>query len=563
MFLEKGEWYLKNILILNLSMLREGSKLCGYKSDEGIIEGINTNDAPAKYIIKKLHTERKQLDEIICIKTNEAEKAYEAYSSMIGDFCCELQCDKPEIFSVNGNFEGTDIERTVKDVLSYIEKDDSIYLDTTGGARNSSYLLMFITRFLEFEGIKLEKAVYSIFNKDDSEKNQISDVTELYSMFNLINAANTFTSFGNADELAEIFKDTKNEQIRDVISVLREFSDGVMLCQTNLSDIIERLNKSLNSVSDTEGATGTNEILFCRIIDVIKRKFNISDDKPELDYPDIIRWCIENNLIQQAVTIYNEKIPEYLYRKGYFVPSDSILKHYKKEAAMEYEMYYKGLACTLNETHVMKVLEKISRSDEMLSKVTGFSTFNEAALDNNFRRLIQRDKTVQLQKNMTLLFSVKKEMFNIRGYRYNSDIIEKHFYENPKLTKYKAVTNVKAGTFAGFLKELKNRKDIQNMLFSCNSSTEYTLANFEKMLDDNDDFTISEKITVTQMKEILNDSIYIKNMIRNVVNHASGESFSTPELKNYFKSLGYNVSDLISVKEIKEILTNALDKLTI
>ncbi len=563
---------MKNILILNLSRLRitkgdsSNEKKTGkYKSDEGTIYGINTNDAPAKYIIKKLMSEGKKLDRIICIKTAEAGSAYEKYTEMIHEFCDGIQCRSPEIIPVSGSYEGTDMGPVVKNVLDNIKKDDRIYLDTTGGARNSSYLLMFITRFLEYEGIKLEKAVYSLYN-EGSENNQITDVTNLYSMFDLINAANTFTSFGNADELARIFKGTENEQIKEVIEVLREFSDSVTLCQTNLSDVLERLNKSLISVSEQTDLSDTGEILFCRIVDVIKNKFNISDDKPEIDYPDIIRWCIENNLVQQAVTIYNEKIPEYLYRKGYFTASEDVYNFYKKNHgsfSMEYEMYYQGLAHTVNEAHVMKTVERIMKNVSLTDLVTKAPSFNEAALNNDLRRLIQRDNTIRLQKDMTLLFKVKKALFSSSGSRLDVKTVERNFNSNPELKKLKAAAQISSNTFTKYLKALKCRNDIQVLLFSRSSSMEYVLSNFEEMIENNDDFKISEKITSSQMKEILCDSVYVKKWIRNVINHASEESEANEELEQYFKSQGYNVSGSLGVSEIKDIITNALNKLVL
>ena len=35
------------------------------------------------------------------------------------------------------------------------------------------------------------------------------------------------------------------------------------------------------------------------------------------DYLKITQWCIDNGLIQQALTVFNEKMPRYLFNKGY------------------------------------------------------------------------------------------------------------------------------------------------------------------------------------------------------------------------------------------------------
>lgn len=557
---------MKNILILNISISPSTvPDEQTYTSDVGDISGVYTNDAPAKYIIKSLFNSGYTLDRIVCVTTKEAQKAYMLYRSMIENYCSSLGCAVPDIREVTGSFEGNNIAAIVRDVLAYIENDDRIYIDTTGGARNSSYMLMFMTRFLEYEGIRLEKAVYSVLDKNNSANNKITDVTELYNMFDLINAANTFTSFGNADELAEVFRKSDNQNIISVINALTDFADSVTLCQTNLSEVLERLNHSLSSVIPDTETDDPREILFCRIVDVIRRKFNITDSKPDIDYPDIIRWCIDNNLIQQAITIYSEKIPEYLYRKKYFIPSDKILEYFIKKLScysLEYELFYKGLLNTIPNTHIIKAIQIVLHDKIMTDIVSKSSTLMMAVgQSDELRKLIQPD--AKLQSDFTTLFKVKNAMFGTNGARLSAMDIERNFNQNPELRSMKGAAKLKSGVFSGYMKELCTRPDIQKLLFKKTSEQTYIISHFEEMLCNNEDFRLSDDITVSNMKDIINDSLYIKKWIRNVVNHAADESDSGGKLKEYFESLGYSVSDSFRVSDIKKIITEALDKLTI
>ena len=560
-------WILKNILILNLSRLLNNkpddeAEPYTFQSDQGEIRGINTNDAPAKYIIKKLHNEGKRLDLIICIKTTEAETAYTEYVKMIKAYCSKYNYSVPVTEPVSGNYEGTNMASVVKSVLAFIDADDHIYLDTTGGARNSSYLLMFITRFIEYEGIKLEQAVYSLLDKVNASNNRITDTTDIYSMFDLINAANTFTSFGNADELSDIFRDSENENIRRTIDALRNFADGVMLCRTDLSDTLHELNESLNAVSKDMESDDPREILFCRIVDVIKRKFRITDSNPVIDYPDIIHWCIDNNLIQQAVTIYCEKMPEYLYRKKYFIPSETTETYYRKQKSsfpFEYQLLYFGLMSTLPDSFIIKVIRKI-KDDKYLRKVFYVSeSLEEACKDETFNEYISGLMTDELKDDIQLLFSARRLLFDNDGKRRTDEDINELMTE-PTLGPLGFIAEMSASNPVKMLNEISDKAEIQMKLFSKSASQEYVLSEFEKMIKDNSEFSLADDVSVSELKTILTDCLYIKKWIRNVVNHAAEEG-NNSSLKELFDSAGYNTSDKFCVSDVKEVLNNALSKL--
>lgn len=43
------------------------------------------------------------------------------------------------------------------------------------------------------------------------------------------------------------------------------------------------------------------------------------------DYYSIVKWCVENGLVQQALTIFTEKIPSYIIGKNYMKVSDAVI----------------------------------------------------------------------------------------------------------------------------------------------------------------------------------------------------------------------------------------------
>ena len=143
---------------------------------------------------------------------------------------------------------------------------------------------------------------------------EIKDIRNVYNMFNLINAANSFASFGNSKEFASFFKDSDNPDIKSVIDVMNEFSDEIALCRTaKLSKTLMDLNTKLNKIQ-TLGDVSENELMFKSLIGMIRNKFGFEMDGT-IEYTDVIKWCLDNRMIQQAVTLYVEKMPEFIFNK--------------------------------------------------------------------------------------------------------------------------------------------------------------------------------------------------------------------------------------------------------
>lgn len=349
-----------NILLLFLSKLPEKTKTdkdqITFVDDAGReFSGIYTNDAPAKSIMSLLKSADQQLDRIICATSPEAmEGAFDKYSQMIADYALEQGMSMPEIVSVQWDRDDHVLKVTA-DILAHIvsaerqpqdhrqetgrvagrkgissmedalDEDIHIYFDATGGFRSANYALLFVVRFLEYSGIKCKKVVYATY----PAPYRIEDLNDVYKMFDLINAADSFTSYGNAGKLKDFYAGNGNQEIRKLIEAMNEFSEAIGLCDiARLDDILINFNRALD---DFKSGASASDRLFSSIIDVIKQKFAITEEN-EIDYMHLIEWCIDNNLLQQALTIYTEKIPVYLYEKGYFIINNPDIKKNLKES---------------------------------------------------------------------------------------------------------------------------------------------------------------------------------------------------------------------------------------
>ena len=347
-----------NIIITNLSKLRSDSTDNEYISELDNIKvvGKNTNDAPVKYLIRHITDKGEAVNKIIVVTTPEAKTALEAFKETVKPFFDEeenIENIVDEVDAKDGEFT-----ETINKITKKFSSGDCAYIDTTGGFRNSSYILMCVVRILEYSGIRLKKAVYSFF-----ETKKISDVTHVYGMYDLINAVDAFTNYGNSYGLDRYFRHTEEPAVKEVINAMNEFSENISLCRTSgLSDILNRLNVSLEKLSETQ-SDSAGIILLKSLIDTVRDKFYMKGNT--IEYPDIIRWCLDNRLIQQAVTIYVERMPEYFYKKGYFTVTTKKLKEIeaKKENShfdISYKMFYNSFMQADKNIPVRKLFNAVS-----------------------------------------------------------------------------------------------------------------------------------------------------------------------------------------------------------
>ena len=536
-----------NVIITNLSTIRPNVKEADYTSDKGSFKGTNTNDAPVKYLLTCLK-EQKTPVKILAVTTQEANSAYEVFCQMVREFT--ENAETPAILKIST--KDVEIAQTIKKIIDLIHKNDKVYIDTTGGFRNSSYLLMAVVRILEYSGISLEKAVYSNWYT-----NTIENVTSTYQMFNLINAAELFTSLGNSDGLQNFFEGKKSTEIKNVIKAMNHFSEEMALCRTSgLDEILEQLNTSLNEL-DSMTPTTENEILFQSISGVIREKFGIHEDGHKtIDYVDMIRWCLDNKQIQQAVTIYTEKIGTYLLN-NYYTVSGEVWKKFSEEKSnfdVAYRVFYEGFMTIYGSSPVENFLKNAIQNPRIRPALEGCQ--DVPAFERRVPFLTLEKPVKEGLKNF---FRVKRFIYAEDGNRRDEAIIQKKFKDYPQFAEF---MNLKAKTQQGFVSQIYSSRlgallqetqtaEFENIRFN-------TIESLESAVSAQKDYKLL--VPAEQMQSIMRDYLYIK-WLRNSFNHASDEDKMTEEDKKYYSDYKYPINAILSLKEITKLLRNTLDHL--
>ena len=103
----------------------------------------------------------------------------------------------------------------------------------------------------------------------------------------------------------------------EALDNIREAGLPIDLCTNNLEELREGLEKARLSYTIIRG-----ELLLHSLIPTMQKKFIPETDDNDRLITNAIIWCVNHQMIQQAMCIYREKISECLLHFGFFTPTD-------------------------------------------------------------------------------------------------------------------------------------------------------------------------------------------------------------------------------------------------
>ena len=474
----------KGIILLFLSKYCNDKKPSNYEVEDireqgRTFEGTQTNDAPVKYLLHNAADNGDRIEKIVCIVTKEVKenKDDEKFKDMVNDY---IQTDqrlsdyyqdtKIEFSPVKYNEDIKGTEKRSLDIYSQMskvllhEEQSSIYIDYTGGLRDTSFLMTVIIRYLEYHNSICKRIVYS--NKD---KTMICVMDCIYDMFQLLNGVDQFTRTGNAELLEKCSEKEKDEKTKDLLEKIVKFSKVMSICDIKaIEKLLPDIDNGLKNYEKNAARASLFGEIFRDMIGIIKKKLYIEAGK-SLGYPELIRWCLDNNMIQQALTLYIEKIPSYYYDTDMLImPQEKIMESQgkTKEIIAFYEKLYDSLVDKKKDEKIenfKKILESLNTESMKISdlkqKKGNSSKENQILIDQLIQFL---DKYYECKlgkrkkdKKMTELYqhNAKDGRAYINALRNDSKLIYTFVYseerEGKKIETYKkklqALDKVKEG----------------------------------------------------------------------------------------------------------------------
>lgn len=287
-------------IILVLSKMSKDPRAFSFRCpDEKKVTGIQTNEAPVKY----LQSLDRNISQILCLLTPTAKAtAFPHFQKAI-----TATAPKVSLQTIDAPDNGQLPDETMAALLKYLQKGDTVYLDSSGGTRNTVMGLMQLVRILEYKGIKLKRIVNA--NINDGKSPTIDDVTDLYQTMNLIGGMQELSNFGSIDTLMRHYKgDTSPDghRIINLLTAIEKMTDAITLCR------LEKLEQAMTAYQEamTDAQNIQNPIMQ-ELLDIFRSKFGT-----KITIPWVIRWCLEHRMLSQALSIYREWMPKYLLRES-------------------------------------------------------------------------------------------------------------------------------------------------------------------------------------------------------------------------------------------------------
>ena len=319
---------MKHILLMFFSEAR-------LHHDGMMMDGVRDKESVVQSIADSLKVQGEQLDCLCCFSTKKLPEEIGYGDEVSCAYILNHEALIPaRMQSLAGHFIGIDydersqLEKRIHQVLKMADRIDAfieeqswqpeevaLHVDITGDVRYASMMMLSVIQFLKCRGIRKVDVLYAAGNEQPVE-----DITEIYRMFDLFSRADTFVNFGSIREImAYLEGSVQTRETKILLQTVRDFNHAVRICRTGKITILaKKLQEALQNF-EMSGAISFQEKIFLRILKVFKAEYGglLKEDFTNLD---IIRWCVEKDYLQQALTLCTEWIPSEIVDRHIFYP---------------------------------------------------------------------------------------------------------------------------------------------------------------------------------------------------------------------------------------------------
>lgn len=425
-----------------------------------------------------------------------------------------------------------DLHNVLQQICDNIKAQDKVYIDSAGGQRNISNVIQLLLKILKYKGIENP---YSLYSNINSGVGVIESTQNFDKMVNLSDAFNEFMTTGKSDQLNGCLKDDSSVQYKKLVKAMSEFSDNIRLgAVERLENTIVALRSAIDECSLQE-PNDMESVIIHQFIPIIRDKFFVDQTQP--DYCKLIHWCLDNGLVQQALTIFNEKIPIALFEKGIVSFCDSGAEN----------SYKKSL------------------------QTTATNPLNSADWQTNafYQVFLGEDKSLIKDVVKYLESGIKSNKINSFIQTIKSQ--EKLFRDgqnekmHPAIKKILKEQNIK--DWNALKHSLSNNGKAIKILLGISSEIEDTISNKFNIVSRLENGTkqnngIVSNVSAESIVAICFGYLYVKSM-RNTTNHASSEASLDEKQKKELKSKGYNFNtyNLKTIKNNIELALSAIENI--
>lgn len=351
-----------NFLLLFLSNGRKNAS-CYRINDENVMTE-HSNESAVRELAVYLQERSQKIDKIFLFSSQATKKllknadmtTVDFFKSRIKEFVPAeniIIVDYDESNSMNAAL--SDIGEMGKSILAEAEKTQrekgaagniTIHADMTGGMRNASMMMLGVMRLLNFSGLQMGRILYSNWEPNRSF-NFVEDSQDVYRFFDLVAGATEFAKYGSVEKLADyynidVFEQKPytaecglNRELYELVNAMGYFAQSIKLCRYGeLQDACALLAEKMQAFTNQEHWNyDANDKLFSTLLPTIEESYKtVLSAHDDLD---IITWCVKQGHLQQAMTLYTERVPEFIAKHGFYTLDAATAKEINKKVKNE------------------------------------------------------------------------------------------------------------------------------------------------------------------------------------------------------------------------------------
>ena len=210
--------------------------------------------------------------------------------------------------------------QAISQLLEKIEKEDTLFVDLSGGMRDVAMLLVIAARCMrDLRKVQTRRVIYAELRGGEPI---VRDRTQLYGLFDFITAMDQFFSTGTAQKLEDylLSEGEKDMVLRTLLTRINQFSEDLALCRVRkLNDDLNQIDQALKETP--EKSQNLTDLFFQMLKDRFSTEFAELLSSGEKALPALVSWCADHGMYQQALTLLCEQMPEYVCQHLFVQPT--------------------------------------------------------------------------------------------------------------------------------------------------------------------------------------------------------------------------------------------------
>ena len=351
-----------NFLLLFLSNGRKNASCYRINNEDIVTE--HSNESAVRELAVYLQERSQKIDKIFLFSSQATKKllknadmtTVDFFKSRIKEFVPAeniIIVDYDESNSMNAALP--EIGEMGKSILAEAEKIQkeqgadcpiTIHADMTGGMRNASMMMLGVMRLLNFSGLQMGRILYSNWEQNRSF-NFVEDSQDVYRFFDLVAGATEFAKYGSVEKLADyynidVFEQKPytaecglNRELYELVNAMGYFAQSIKLCRYGeLEDACALLAQKIQAFTNLAPQNyDANDKLFSTLLPTIEESYKtVLSAHDDLD---IITWCVKQGHLQQAMTLYTERVPEFIAKQEFYTLDAATAKEINKKVKNE------------------------------------------------------------------------------------------------------------------------------------------------------------------------------------------------------------------------------------